>query len=116
MYADDPPEKKNIVRCTPLGNLTLVAGDATQIPVLTDSYFTFHGYYAEYGRAVGVMTEEEREHNLIDKDYVPKDVSISSIIKPQFKKESKFVSTGKALISMTQYYLVYPDGLKIRIK
>ena len=62
------------------------------------------------------MTEEERERNLRNKGYVPKEASISPIIKPQLKKESKLVAGGKALISMTQYYLVYPDGLKIRIK
>ena len=116
VYSDSPPERKNIVRCTPFGNLTLVAGDATQIPDLIDSYFAFHGYYTEYGRTVGVMTEEERERNLRNKGYVPKEASISPIIKPQLKKESKLVAGGKALISMTQYYLVYPDGLKIRIK
>lgn len=109
-YSGTDTETKLIVHCIPQGVLTLIAGDASLLPNIMDSYFTFHGYYLEHNRAVGLMSSQERENLLTLNNYIPKGCPVSEILKPQL---IKMYYGGKG--SHIEYYLRYTDGTSIEI-
>lgn len=111
IYSGTSNKTQLIVHCIPQGVLTLIAGDASLLPNVIDSYFTFHGYYTENNRAIGIISTQERENLLTSNNYIPRGVPISNILKPKLiKRHIGYLAYYSA------YYLSYPDGTSIRIR